>query len=44
MLIDKIDAEAKKEKQNLIIKLPFLKKEEELNAYMKGIEERLNAL
>lgn len=43
-LMDKIDAEAKKEKQNLILKLPFLKKEEELNAYMKGIEERLNAL
>lgn len=43
-LIDKIDAEAKKEKQNLILKLPFLKKEEELKEYMKGIEERLNAL
>lgn len=44
VLIDKIDAEAKKEKQNLILKLPFLKKEEELKEYMKGIEERLNAL
>lgn len=43
-IIDKIDAEAKKEKQNLILKLPFLKKEEELNEYMKGIEERLNAI
>ena len=43
-IIDKIDAEAKKEKQNLILKLPFLKKEEELKEYMKGIEERLNAL
>lgn len=43
-LMDKIDAEAKKEKQNLILKLPFLKKEEELKEYMKGIEERLNAL
>ena len=32
------------EKQNLILKIPFLKKEEELNEYMKGIEERLNAL
>ena len=32
------------EKQNLILKIPFLKKEEELNAYMKGIEERLNAI
>lgn len=44
VLIDKIDEEAKKEKQNLILKLPFLKKEEELKEYMKGIEERLNAL
>lgn len=43
-IIDKIDEEAKKEKQNLILKLPFLKKEEELKEYMKGIEERLNAL
>ena len=42
--IDKIDTEAKKEKQNLILKLPFLKKEEELKEYMKGIEERLNAI
>lgn len=36
--------QAKLEKQNLVLKIPFLKKEEELNAYMKGIEERLNAL
>lgn len=32
------------EKQNLILKIPFLKKEEELKEYMKGIEERLNAI
>lgn len=44
VLINKIDEEAKKEKQNLILKLPFLKKEEELKEYMKGIEERLNAI
>ena len=44
VFIDKIDEEATKEKQNLILKLPFLKKEEELNEYMKGIEKRLNAI
>lgn len=33
-----------KEKQDLILKLPFLKKEEELKEYMKGIEDRLNAI
>ena len=44
VFIDKIDSEVKKEKQNLIIKLPFLKKEEELWEYMKGIEDRLNAI
>ena len=39
-----IDEQTSKEKQDLILKLPFLKKEEELKEYMKGIEERLNAI
>ena len=41
---DLISKQTEIEKQNLILKIPFLKKEEELNAYMKGIEERLNAI
>lgn len=40
----KIQEAAEKEKQDLILKLPFLKKEEELKEYMKGIEDRLNAI
>lgn len=41
--MDQIDNVAKKERRNLILKLPLLKASE-IDAYLKGIKERLDAI